>query len=229
MSLHDLAPHEVQLGVPEELQPRADTQLPTLDYAVLARLGELGWKRIGLMIAFVDEDGDLMMLEHNKTDKNMQGQLGPLGETTKGQEPYIEQPVETLFRGIREELGVVEPKTLALSMIRHGGWTINQWPRGVEYPDDFACAISFPVFINDRAKRRLASRKIGTDETCGIQFMTPDAILHSEDSSLRPGVKQWLNQMLGYGLLDHPGDDHVEPVDFSNLFPSALHDIELST
>lgn len=228
MSIDNLTPTEAILGIPERLHPRGESMLPTLDFEVLARLGELGWKRVGLMVAFVDEEGALMIIEHNKTDKNNQGDLGPLGETTKGQEPYIEQPNETLFRGIREELGVVQPQTLDLSMPRGGKWTVNQWPCGRDYPGDFACAISFPVFIGDPAKERLLSRRVGTDETCGIQFMLPSTIFDTDDSVLRPGVKPWLQQMIDTNLLACPAEDQLQALDFTNLFPSALHDIELS-
>lgn len=215
------------LPVPELLLPNPEAMLPTLEPTTLIELGRMGWKRVGLMVALVDEAGDIMMLEHNKSDKNDAGALGPLGETTKGEGPYVEQPLQTLHRGIGEELSVKEPANLDLSMRAHGGWTINQWPVGREYPDDFACAISFPVFIPQAAKLRLLKRPHGTEETNRVYFMSPDDIFNHDNDRLRPGVKKWLEQLVDAELLDVPTPEESAPVDFSNLFEAGLRDIRL--
>lgn len=215
------------LKVPESLEPTSGRVLPQLDFETLQQLREAGWSRVGLMVAFVDSDGKVMMLEHNGRDKNGHGALGPLGETSKSAAPIIEQPLETLYRGIQEELGMERPHDLGLWMYQEAGWTINRWPRGTSYPNEFACAISFPVFVPDDVKQHLVSIPHGTEEVRGIGFYSPSEIAAMDSGQLRPGVQQWLGQLDGAGLLDPARFGRLEPLDFSPVYASLLKDIDL--
>lgn len=215
-----------KLAVPESLQPSPERQLPLLDMNVLQELSEAGWKRVGIMVAVVDSVNDILMLNHNGRGKNGHGVLGPLGETSQSSGPIIEQPLETLYRGMREELGEERPDTMALRIHRIGGWVINQWPVGTAHPGEFACAISFPVFINDAVRAALHARNLGTKEVAGAQFMSVEQIESCDPEDLRPGVHEWLGAIVDSGLLES-GESALTTVDFTSLYATSLQDIEL--
>lgn len=229
MSLERLAEAEVELSlaIPDSLIPHNDTFLPSLDHTTLIDLQEKGWATVGLMAALINTDGNILMLRHNGRDKNDHGALGPLGETSKQSGPVIEQPLETLLRGLGEELGVEEPADLNLWMRSRGGWVVNQWPRGKNYPDQFACALSFPVFMTDDTVAHLLSVPHANEETSGLEFMAPSTILDMDESELRPGVKPWLRQLMVGGLLNENRYASLQKVDFSRIYESSLRDIEL--
>ncbi|HSX27619.1 MAG TPA: hypothetical protein VLG25_02455 [Patescibacteria group bacterium] len=218
---------ETQLIVPDALLPNSKQRLPELNSETLALLGEFGWSRVGLMVAFIDSAGNVMMLGHNGRDKNNHGALGPLGETSQQSGPVIEQPIETLFRGIQEELGIQQPSNLEFWMHSRGGWVINHWPRGNDYANQFACAISFPVFINDAVRGHLSSIPHGTEEISSMSFLSADEILAMDETALRPGVKAWLSQLINADLLNPDQNQKLQKVDFSNIYESSLRDIEL--
>jgi len=214
------------LGVPSELLPSAASQLPVLTHDTLGKLQKRGWSRVGLMVALTDEDtGEIAMISHVGRDKNQPNALGPLGETSKRAGPVIEQPVETLFRGIKEELGVKDPQSLGLRMQGRDGWVVNKWPRGVNYPGEFACAISFAAFMPHGVLERLVAAPHGNEEANGLLAMHPEAILAASEDRLRPGVKPWLAQLQRAKLLDPAGP--LVRVDFSNNYQTALLDIDL--
>lgn len=214
------------LRIPDALQPDPELSLPALTPETLDSLREAGWSRVGLMVAIVDTDGNVLMLNHNGRDKNCQDDLGPLGETSQQAGPVIEQPLETLFRGIQEELSVQQPAGLEMWMHERGGWVVNPWPRGDGFPGEYACAISFPVFVSDKTRDYLLSIPHGTEEINGIRgFLKPSEILDLDDTSLRPGVKAWLSQLSEAGLLDLSPDSGLSKIDFSNIYAAGLDDI----
>lgn len=184
-----------QLAVPDALSRQNNCLLPSLTPEVINELRAQGWYRIGIMAAFVDSSGRVMMLEHRGRDKNPDGVLGPLGETTRSSGAIIEQPLETLFRGITEELGVQSPGSLDIHLHPKDGWVINSWPAGDNSPGQLSCAISFPVLLPDRVKTSLLTPLCNTAEVRRVRFMTPEEIFNTPDGGLRPGVKPWLQQL----------------------------------
>lgn len=215
------------LNIPENLLPSTGKMFPSLDLETLDELKTYGWQRVGILSVFVDSDMNIMMLKHNGRDKNKNGALGILGETSQHSGPVIEQPIETLFRGIDEELGVSRPQDLDLWTHKEKGWVINQWPLGINAPGKFACGIAFPVFLTDTAKNQLLGFKHGTDEIQGIEFMPHHLIREIDDSEIRPGVKDLLEQMDAAGLLMPDIDTPLSPLDFSTLYRASLQDIDL--
>lgn len=218
---------EPVLTVPDTLLLQADLPLPNLTYEMLDELKRGGWKTVGLMVAFTDSDGNIMLLEHNARDKNEPGVLGPLGETSQYSGPIIEQPIQTLFRGIQEELAVQRPTELDFWIYQSGGWIVNQWPRGKCYTGEFACAISFPVFVPDEIKNYLLAIPHGSEEVCGLDFYSPEAIFSMPEPDLRPGTKKWLEQLDRAGVLTPQEHGILMPVDFSSIYEASLRDVEL--
>jgi hypothetical protein len=215
------------LTIPDALLPQADRTLPSLSQEVLEKLRGSGWKTVGLMVAFTDSTGNIMMLEHNGRDKNEPGALGPLGETSQCSGPIVEQPAETLYRGIQEELGIQHPVELDFWMYRRAGWVVNEWPRGNAYQGEFACAISFPVFMPDSLKEYLLAIPHGTEEVGRMHFIDKETILAMEESRLRPGTKQWLTQLDQAGLFVPEQYGALEQIDFSQIYEASLRDVEL--
>lgn len=206
------------LGVPESLQPHQGAQLPELDLEVLDALREKGWYRIGLMVAVVDSYGRVLMQRHNKRDKNGHNVLGPLGETSQAMGRLVEQPSETLHRGIVEEIGVISPNELGLVMHASDGWVINQWPSSDRFSNRFSCAISFPVFLPDSGLEYLLENFVPNEETSSIGFYTPDEIRAMDDAELRRGVRPWLDQVEAAGLLDISDGTDLRTIDLHPVF-----------
>lgn len=216
-----------KLAIPEALQPRADSPLPQLSYETVTELTDSGWSRVGLLVPLITRAGKLLVLKHNESDKVNADMLGPLGETSKASLPVIEQPIETLDRAIREELGVKEPKHLGLRIRREDGWFTHAWPRGVRYPGQFACAISPAVYVPPIAETALLSRAHGNEEICGLEPMTVGEILDRPEEQLRPGFSGWLQKLQETDFLQWPDDTLTQRLDFSSVFRASLVDLDL--
>lgn len=212
------------LDIPLELRPNPKQILPEITPFTLTRLSEYGWKKLGILVAIVDTAGKVLMLEHKAREKNVEGALGPLGETSKASGPIVEQPLQTLFRGLKEELGTDYPEEMGFSLHQAGGWAINRWPLGTHV----ACGVSFPVFVDDPTREHILGIAHVGEEVGAGEFMSPKDIMGMEDALLRPGVKPWLAQLGRAGLMA-PGSEFggVVPVSFTNLFEASLTDIEL--
>lgn len=221
---------EPRLVIPESLKPRPDQTLPKLTYDTLLELEQNQWSTIGIIVTFIDIDGNVMLLKHRGSSKSEPGAWGPLSETSKHSGQVIEQPIETLFRGIREELGITnlgeEPR--GLWMHKHGGWVINQWPLGSkrngEGVSKYVAGISFPIFVSDSTKVRLESFHHATEEVSDMCFMSPNNVA---ELLLRPGVEDLLDQLNEAGLLELNPYSDLQPVDFSAVYSASLQDIEL--
>lgn len=205
-----------------------ETDLPTLNPELLSELRAAGWKRVGIMVAILDSVGDILMLSHHARRKNHQDMLGPLGETTQQFGTRIEQPLETLYRGIQEELMVGRPEELMLRMPAHNAWVANNWPRGTAHPGEFSYAISFPVLIDDSIRERVTGNTHSGPEICAGQFMSPECIANTPSAQLRPGVVEWLAQLQSADLLTpKPSDTVVIPFDTPLLYSAPGTDINL--
>lgn len=219
-------PSKTKLAIPTELLPATGRLLPSLSHHTINRLTETGWSRVGLVVPLITRAGKLLMFEHKETFKSREGMLGPLGETSKGIHPVIEQPLETLHRGIGEETGTREPHTLGLRMRDEGGWFINRWPVGVLQLDEYACAVCPPVYVPPSTEDRLLAQRHINDEVQSIQAMSPDEIRDTDPAMLRPGVLGWLTQLESTDFLEWPGE-RSRMIDFSSVFASSMVDLDL--
>lgn len=217
-----------ELAIPDTLHPEAGRVLPSLSFDTITQLSDSGWSRIGLMVPLITRASRLIMLQHNETTKTTAGMIGPLGETSKGVHPVIEQPLETLHRGLREETGTREPQTLGLRMRTSGGWFINRWPVGIAYPDSYALAICPPVYVPPHTEERLLSHGHSNDEVNKMHVMSPNDIKDTPVEQLRPGVLEWLAQLEDTtDFMEWPGKDRSREIDFSSVFASVMVDLDL--
>lgn len=216
-----------ELVIPDVLQPAPGLILPPLSFETVTELREAGWSRVGLLVPLITHAGRLLILKHNKSDKADEGMLGPLGETSKEALPVIEQPLETLERGLREELGVKEPAHLGIKMRAESGWFTHAWPRGVNYPGEYACAISPAVYVPELAESALLSRKHGNEEICGLAVMTPEEVLDTAEHRLRPGMPDWITKLCESGFMHWPHESESRILDFSSVFSAGLVDLDL--
>ncbi len=199
-----------------------DIQLPIVPTNIKETAVRLGWAGVGIMVALVTEEQNIMMLIGRETPKYRAGTLGPLGETSKqvegkdGIPPLVEQPLSTLYRGLSEELGVTEPEQLGIKMKRQNAWRMNQWPRGDDYPNQWNCAISFAIHIPKNTEALFESIDPHNDEVAGIQTLAVDEIMDSEPSLFRAGVQDWLWQLSSEGLIT-PSAEDLQVIDFSSV------------
>ena len=216
------------LTIPDSLMPQPGLLLPALSEEILQELSDAGWSRVGIMVAFLDPEGRIFMLEHRGRDKNAMGALGPMGETSQRSGPIIEQPIETLVRGVTEEIGHPRPAELGFYSHTDSSWIVNTWPTGTDYPGQYSCAISFPVFLSDETARLFAEMQPGNTEISGARgFLYPDEILDLDDEYLRPGVKAWVEQLASADLLHTDPNQSLQPIDFSHVYHTSLEDIAL--
>ena len=209
---------EKQLGIPVELTPNTGQPFPIITPAIREELARQGWDRIGIMSAIVSSDGEVGMLYHNPSEKTGVGALGPFGETRKELEGFH----QTVYRGVVEELGVEEPANLGLHMHTADGWVINHWknPQGANPPLD-CLAVSFPLFLPDAARFDLERRLIGTEAISGIHFATPEEILDWPDDWMRPGTRQWMQELYDSGLLDPTNGNGTSEVAFDRYVATS--------
>ncbi len=220
-------PKSYDLAVPEVLHPESGKMLPALSFDTVSQLTASGWSRVGLMVPLITRASKLIMLQHNQTTKTEAGMLGPLGETSKGLQPVVEQPLGTLYRGLQEETGTREPQTLGLRMRVNGGWFINRWPVGVRYPDSYALAICPPVYVPPHTEERLLAHGHSNEEVKNMYIMSPGDIKDTAPHQLRPGVLDWLAQLEATDFLDWPGEGRAREIDFSSVFASKMVDLDL--
>jgi hypothetical protein len=217
-----MADIQQSLAIPASLRSQeGSTHLPHLHADIKSEIASCGWVGIGVMVALITEDADIMLIKGRETKKYRAGTLGPLGETSKqidgmqGVPPLVEQPLSTLYRGISEELGLTEPEELDLRMKRTGGWTVNQWPRGDAYPNQWNCALSFAVHIGHDVEDLLLSINPQNDEVSGVTKLPVEFVLSDTDGLYRPGVHDWLGQLATNGLLEATED--VVPIAFDSI------------
>ncbi len=210
------------LMIPASLRGQeGKTHLPHLPADIKDEIAACGWVGIGVMVALVTEDAGIMLIKGRETKKYKAGTLGPLGETSKqidgmsGIPPLVEQPLSTLYRGITEELGLTEPETLDLRMKRMGGWTVNQWPRGDAYPNQWNCALSFAVHIGPDVEELLLTINPQNDEVSGVTKLPVEFVLSDREGLYRPGVHDWLGQLAANGLLEATED--IAPISFDTI------------
>lgn len=200
--------------IPDALKTTNSEILPQLTPEILNDLHDYGWSTVGLIATLVAPDGSLLLLQHKGRSKNAPGTWGPLSETSQASDTMIEQPVETLFRGIQEELAIRRPGDLSL-WVRPQGWVINKWPRGDQYPGEYGCGISIPIFISEATKQLLELSQPSTAETSGLRFMSR-ASIKSGEYPLRAGVENWLTQLEDTGLLERSKTERLQYLDLSS-------------
>ena len=221
------------LRTPHALNPEAspDLQLPLVPSDILETSQKLGWVGVGIMVAMVTTNDEILLLKGRETAKYKEGTLGPLGETTKqsdamfGLPPIVEQPLHTLFRGIKEELGISEPTALRLKMKALNSWVINPWPRGDKYPNQWNCAISFAVHVPPHSARLLEEIDPHNDEVMGIVRMPVEEVLADNPTNYRQGTQHWLAQLKEARLLTTT-PSQLSVVNFSSVY-FGEHDVQI--
>jgi hypothetical protein len=224
---------QATIEAPRTLTPQhnPEAQLPLIPSDILDISRDLGWVGVGIMVALVTVNEEVLLLKGRETLKYREGTLGPLGETTKqsdginGIPPIVEQPLQTLFRGIKEELGVSEPATLGLKMQTVGAWAINQWPRGDSYPNQWNCAISFVVHVPPKSASLLRTIDPHNDEVMGLVGRQVDDVLADNPDNYRLGTQNWLAQLKHTNLLSSAACD-LRTIDFSSVFLGD-HDVQV--
>lgn len=196
---------------PDKSDSLASTDaFPALSAGELRHLKEEDWFTVGIVAAVFNERGDMLVLEHKGSEKNADGALGLLAETSKVKLPsgdathpeiIVEQPLETFQRGLSEELGIGDPFDLHFYFQPEAPWAAYQWPVGVKYPNEFAYAICPIVFLKDG--KDLEPRIVAGDEIQSVRFMPASEIM--QEPNVRPGT-HGLVQTVMDALISGSGD-----------------------
>lgn len=179
----------------------------------LRQLQEMGWSRLGVATAVVNERGELLMLEHAESYKHREGAVGPVMETTRVRAGEVESTEQTMYRALQEELGVESPEELSLRARILYGWTLHRWPVGFKVMAEHVLGIN-PVVVIPDDKADKIGRFINTDEIRRAEFMPVERVMIHE--RLRPGVLEWLGGLTSRGLLDRRHGTY-HPVNFDTV------------
>lgn len=151
-----------------------------------------GFSRVGVLPLILDSNGNILLLQHRRSDKTEAGMWGTLGETSKvrheGTGWVMEPPAITVLRGIKEELKV----TPLLENLRQPDRVHSfhmSWPVGVNYTDASAYAICPVIVVSDQLRAAISAAP-STVEIAEHRFLPPDEIKNL--SFMRPGMLTWL-------------------------------------
>jgi hypothetical protein len=207
-------------GVPDGLRPDlSDVALPSPDAKDILKIREMGFTRVGIVAAVIDEQDRILMLQHRGSEKSPDGALGPLAETAQAGRGIngslqVESTAHTLSRGIHEELGV-PPSSLQLRAKSVGAWVLARWPVGKNSSAE-ALAVCPVVRVTGTDAQKILTGFTGTDEISDVAFMTPEEIRGHDN--LRPGVRDWLEGVVESDLA--PPYDEMQPIHLP--FPAPL-------
>jgi hypothetical protein len=180
--------------------------LPVISPEDLTTVRVSGWARVGIVAAIIDDRDRLLMLDHHPNDKLAESALGPLAETSQAFRDegnlHIESAVQTLARGIREELGLADPGTLDLQAQPVGAWITSTWPVGDRHEQQQALAICPIVHIGPRQREALLDTFKPTEEIQAVRFINPADIV--AEHRTRPGTAAWLGNVMASRLLWQP-------------------------
>lgn len=151
--------------------------------------------RVGIVAAVVDQGMErLLMLKHKESKKTKAGMWGVLSETAivaaqGGGGWRLEAPMDTVARGLQEEVSVTPPGQLWVpSKVPSFS---HEWPIGLD-TDQVALAIC-PVVVVDGALAEAIERAPDTEEISATEFVPLDRL---EGREFRPGISRWLPHAL---------------------------------
>lgn len=212
-------------GVPKSLhQTRGFMDFPRLAPEDLKSLQDLGWSRVGVAAIFVNPKNEILVLKHQPDgDKILGIQYGVLSETSRvlhggNYSDSIEQPLETLLRGVKEELGINLRQINALVPTTNPWIFSQEWPVGGKHGTERIFAICSVIFVDETSAKLLVKQyRKGNKEIAAANFMTLDMI---PSLPLRDGTRESLDQIYSSGLLNYSGK-------FKSLFESEKIEAEV--
>ncbi|MCL2173999.1 NUDIX domain-containing protein [Candidatus Saccharibacteria bacterium] len=191
----------IQLEIPDRLRPEAHPgKFPDLTFDDLQSLKSLGWSRVGAAAIFVDPNKNVLVLEHRPDgDKILECQWGVMTETCQEGDHYIENPLETLVRGIKEELRI-DPYTIKACVDKNSPWFVHQFPVGGKHENEFVFGICSVIFVDENDAELLTQ----TDYTNHLEIVSScfRPLVEIYNLPLRAGIEGCLNQIENSGLLD---------------------------
>jgi hypothetical protein len=206
VNVHTITNHD-QLIIPDHLDPGvSEASLPAPTAADLTDLKYAGWSHVGIVAALVDDRQRILMLQHRPSDKTPSGAWGPLAETTQLARTetgaQVERTIDTLARGLREEVSVADPSRLEVAARYVGSWVVNRWPVGGRHVGQFALALCPVVHVSRGVRQELENMYRPNNETSSMAFMDPEQIAALDH--VRFGTHTWLRQVMGSGLVEAP-------------------------
>ncbi len=166
--------------------------VPALSDRELKALFRDGWSRVGVVALILDEDGNALLLEHTASDKTTDGMWGSLGETSlaryHGDEWELEPPMNTLLRGISEELGLNVPVSELRRPSKVPFFTMA-WPVGVDNPTEQAFAICPIVVVSNQLRQQITEAPLSEEITSATFVPLRDVVQNK--FNLRPGASLW--------------------------------------
>lgn len=186
------------LDVPELALRRNEQGIPSpqFDTHYLRTLRESGYVALGTVsvISSVFEGSQkILMLHHKEYGQKIQpgGAWGLPAETARATYQdgriQVENALQTMFRGLREEIGV-QVGFPALQARSIGAYASCAWPRGY-YREGYAFGV-LPImhFVNASEANRLVETYTPQVETDSIAFMTLAEIRALPQQALRVGT-----------------------------------------
>jgi hypothetical protein len=186
----------------EHMAKQPDTvALPNYTEAHLLELYEAGMHRYGVMAAFFNTGGQILMLEHEESPKTKAGMWGPLGETSHVKRDargnwHVEPLLLTMLRGLKEEIHVsLEPEDMWLPSDEPS--ILTTWPLGMidgrMVPGGKTIAQTPIVHVSDEVAEMLVAGS-SSDEVRQAAWLRPEDVQRL--ALLRPGVQSWIGRVV---------------------------------
>lgn len=195
--------------------------------ALRTATGKQKYSALGVVAAIFNDNDEILIIEHNRSDKYPLGALGPIAETSAAymsdkSTPLAESVSQTLARAFYEELSL---RTKVAFMISKSAqtWIKFDWPTGSNRPDESRYAVC-PI-LRSLDPETLTKDVMPNQEVLSARFYPLDRLRTA--SSLRTGVENWLDEILNseaYRLLPHSFDSRSENPVFHST-PSTQADL----
>ncbi len=203
--------------------PDQKSQFPILAHGLLEALGGLGITRVGVAIAILNNEGEVLVEGHRGNHKVLPGTLCLPTETSKvSREGDIEDVARTMARGIAEELDY-DPQPGDFTTRSAKPYTTTEWPVGNRGVEGAVLGINYAMLARESIADVLVGPK-RNDEIGAAYFIPIENLLRSQ--VLRPGTEACITSLRDASLLD-PGALAEVPVILPDIYdPNLLGPLE---
>lgn len=186
-------------SIEELVRSDGEHQFPVFSSGFLEAMGSLGLTRVGVAMAILNADGEVLIEAHKGNRKILPGTQCLPTETSDVSATGIVEPVaRTIARGIFEELDYFADSRDFTTRAERP-FTSTEWPIGNHSIKGSLLGINCAMLVRQDLANSLVGEK-RNDEIDAAYFMPIETLLRS--SALRPGTEACITSLRDVGLLD---------------------------